>query len=302
MFNAVENVQSIHRQYQTGREKAAGFTLAVALSESRLSHQTDLNINALPPRLYEMSKSHFFSWVTLNTSSHGWFNVWINYGTEPFLLLCPATDYILMSLVCGGKDFHRILPDLNHHRGDKNKIHLKEQSGTILRRWERRPWRKRGNVQTVKMRGWLTPGQGRSGTPIGLLLWSVYQTLIWWTVRVVEEKLWINFGWWIVTTMETKSQKTDGKKKSTAINKRLQLIIKLSLQSVYTCASLCFFWHPIEGQVFSFVFFSRLVCRFQWILFHTFFILHQEPVTSSHDEEHFFFWFNDLISLFFSLL
>lgn len=110
----------------------------------------------LRPCLYETSKSHFFFFprVALNTSSHGWFNVWINYGTETFLLLCPAADYILMSLVCGGKDFHRQLsPDLNHHRGDKKKI-------LILRS---KAVQEIGNIQTVKMRGWLTGGRGQSG-------------------------------------------------------------------------------------------------------------------------------------------
>lgn len=59
-FLVEENIQNIHRQYQTAWEKATNFTLTGVRSESKLSHQTDLNINALRPCLYEMSKSLFF--------------------------------------------------------------------------------------------------------------------------------------------------------------------------------------------------------------------------------------------------
>lgn len=50
-------IEDIHRQNQTSWEKAVDFTPTAVLSESKLSHQTDLNINALRLCLYEMSKS-----------------------------------------------------------------------------------------------------------------------------------------------------------------------------------------------------------------------------------------------------
>lgn len=87
------------------------------------------------------------------------------------------------------------------------------------------------------MSGRLTQGQGRSGAPSEVLLWSVYQTLIWWTVWLTENGLGINSGWWIATTMKIKILQTDGKKCS-AINNGLELIISLPLGyvcTVHTC-------------------------------------------------------------------
>lgn len=62
-------VQSEYKNYHPSRDEGCllcelgifpGGLLALAYSESMLSHRTDLNINAKRPWLHEMSKSYFF--------------------------------------------------------------------------------------------------------------------------------------------------------------------------------------------------------------------------------------------------
>lgn len=74
--------------------------------KSLLSHRTDLNINAIWPWLHETSKSFFFFFL-------GYFEYFKPGPVQclnklwhwAILTLSPTTDYILMSLVCGGGGF-----------------------------------------------------------------------------------------------------------------------------------------------------------------------------------------------------
>lgn len=127
VFNVVENIQNIQNRNGNIREKAAGFTVTVVLFESKLLHQTDLNINALRPCLYEMSKSHFFlSYFKyfkprlvqcLNKLWH-----WTIFTPLP-------SHWLHIDVPCvRWEGFPQILPDLNHHRGDKKKSILRSKA------------------------------------------------------------------------------------------------------------------------------------------------------------------------------
>lgn len=107
---------------------ALAFSRAPAFTSNWFKYKCKLK------RLHEISKS-YFSWATLNTSSPGQFNVWINYGTESFLLSSSTAEYILMSPVCSewGISTECTLTWIIWGGGDKKFPFF---VGTILRWWE----------------------------------------------------------------------------------------------------------------------------------------------------------------------